>query len=68
MSKSEVVYHIGYDKIWELLYIGNIFITIQKLKAGLAAVIDNEEKKEDRKRILASIKAWYYSNQIIFED
>ena len=45
LSRSKLLYHSGFDKIQQQLCIGDLLVTIQKLKAGLAAVIDHNTRK-----------------------
>lgn len=42
--------------------------TIQKLKAGISAIIETKYKGEEQEKVIETAKKLYYSNQIIFES
>ena len=53
----------------EQLCIGPLLKTIQKLKAGISALIEVQcPNKQDKQKIIDVANSLYYSNQIIFES
>ena len=67
MPKATVdtLYDKGYDKLYDNLNILNLMSTINKLEAGLAAVITAHDHSHD---IIRQTKNIYVRNQTIFEN
>ena len=54
---------MGYDMVSEQLCIGSILKTIQKLKAGISAIIEVQcLEQNERDKIIETANSLYYSN------
>ena len=68
LTRSENIYNIGFDMVSEQLCIAPLLKTVQKLKAGISAILEMHFKdKAERDKVIEEAKRLYYSNMIIFE-
>lgn len=62
LNRTEKIYMKGFHAMQKEMDITNMLTTIHKLKAGLSAVINEDEKLVER------TKHYFYSNSTIFSD
>ena len=62
MKKSELIFRKGYEIVEKDLDIANLLKTIHQLKAGVSAIIQNDDA------IIERCKEIYLNNTTIYED
>ena len=62
MTKSEAIYQKGYNKVVKELDIIHILKTIHKVKAGLAAVVENDNE------LMKLSRDMYLNHTTLFSD
>ena len=66
MNRSEKIFLKAFHSVQKELDIIYIMKTIQKLKAGMAALYEND--KERNEKMMDTTKAIFYSNMTIYSD
>ena len=62
LSRTEKIFIKGFHRISKELDIANLLLTVQKLKAGVSAIIENDQ------RLLHNTKQFFYTNCTIYSD